>query len=83
MRSDLRAWCKVSFFQHQHSGHGAGCIAAHRRQRQLSDAAKAFAVQCLVHRVPPAEILEYNRKRLLLDWQRSPDSAGSQLSLQV
>ena len=83
MRPDLRGWCKVSCFVEQHSGHGAHALPQHRRQRQLSDAAKAFAVQCLVHVVPPATILEYNRRRLEKDWQRSPGSAGCQLTLQV
>lgn len=83
MRPDLRGWCKVSYFMQQHSGHGVHDLPQHRRQWQLSDAAKAFAVQCLVHRVPPAQILVYNRTRLQLDWQRSPDSTDGQLDLQV
>ena len=44
MRSDLRGWCKVSFFQPQHSGHSANALPQHQRQWQLSDAAKAFAL---------------------------------------
>ena len=83
MRPDLRGWCKVSYFVQQHSGHGAHDLPQHRRQWQLSDAAKAFAVQCLVHKVLPAQILVYNRSRLELDWQRSSDSASGQRDLQV
>lgn len=83
MRPDLRGWCKVSYFVQQHSGHGDHDLPQHRRQRQLSEATKAFALQCLVHKVLPAQILVYSRHRLQLDWQRSPDSTDGQLDLQV
>ena len=83
MRPDLRGWCKVSYFVQQHSGHGADALPQHQRQRQLSDAAKAFAVQCLVLKVSAADTLAYNRKRIETDWQRSPDNPGGQPSLQV
>lgn len=83
MRPDLRGWCKVSYFVQQHSGHGVHALPQHRRQRQLSDATKAFAVQCLVFKLLAAEILNYNRQRLQLDWQRSSDSTGRPPSLQV
>jgi hypothetical protein len=76
MKPELQNFCKVVYFQREHTGHGEGALLPqHRRQRTLSDKAVAFVAGAIALQNNSALIISANHKRVAEEWLSLPDSS--------